>query len=1247
MGYMANELAVKVKVNLDTSANALNTELRKITTYSQSHPATISVKVDSKSLKKSIEEAFGQGATQNMTNAANKVNDVSKNMNKLIGNMRELNKWEKQLATAQASPNFKTDEIDELSRKIDVCKQNITDAKTALSGLNYDWTKNIKFDGLGDKLQRELDVVKSKAAGTEKKNAADNNRQEQVAYQQKLNAVTEEYVKQLNAENDANISLAQARAKNDTKNEPIYLKQINDAQAKQNDLVTEYMNIMNSANGGGFKTDLATAYNELNKQPAVIEATTQALDKSTIAYNNLSTARDKAFDKNKAADLQEIVNAINAETEATLNSIKAEQQGDIANKAIYDTSAQEANNKQRKLMNDYIIKYNESAKQTVEVNNALADSVEKISVATNKVDYEKQKAAISALTEAVKNQTDAQIAYDKAKLSGKTETTNAKYSDLQEAKAKTDEARQAADKLGIAWLNNKSYIDAVTESQRKYNSEMNNYKASTADKERIADLNTIVSLIEKEATANAQAEKARQSGNTNSANDAERRSIEASNEAVRLMADYQNKYNQNAMQTKEVNDAITSGLQKMKTAQAGVADAQAKASDVSNAKAEKEAIDNIVDALRRKAKAQTDYDNAVKSGDSSAQQDAATELNRQTLSLGKAKSAADQLGVSWQTNKQYLDALYDSEMRTKNSATSLAAAQEKAANANDSLNASISNIIDRAKALDSVMQSKDTGKVDMTAFNQAFEEFNNIANDTSGKYSDLKVKSDALQKSFQKMGIAAGNINTALKDNSAVTRANTNFANLNAQITRFLNNNPRVSSDAGIYAQFQALATATEECSGDIDNLRMKEAQLEAQSERLGLTTETLAGKFSRLFKEHFQTAAVMAGIHLTQQGFQQVYQNVVEVDTAMTELKKVTDETDATYSAFMQTAIQQSRDLAASISDTVSATADFARLGYTLDEATDLSKAAITYQHVGDGISDISEATESIISTMKAFNIEAKDSMSIVDRFNKVGNEFAISSGNIGDALQRSASALHTAGNDINESIGMIVAANDVAQNPESVGNALKVLSLRIRGAKTELKEIGEDTETVAESTSKLQASIKGLTGVDIMKSATEFKSTYQIMDELAAKWKELDDISKASTLEQLAGKNRANVVAGMLENWQDAKAAADAARDSYGSAEAELDKYKESIAGLSEQLKASFGALSETLLDDDIVKGLLKIATGISDATNEAIKFVGVLPTLAGALSGAFAVGGPKLTGSLYVPTNTLMVTWNELAA
>lgn len=49
--------------------------------------------------------------------------------------------------------------------------------------------------------------------------------------------------------------------------------------------------------------------------------------------------------------------------------------------------------------------------------------------------------------------------------------------------------------------------------------------------------------------------------------------------------------------------------------------------------------------------------------------------------------------------------------------------------------------------------------------------------------------------------------------------------------------------------------------------------------------------------------------------------------------------------------------------------------------------------------------------------------------------NHFAISSGGIGDALQRSASALYAAGNTIDEAIGLVVAANDVVQNPEVVG--------------------------------------------------------------------------------------------------------------------------------------------------------------------------------------------------------------------
>lgn len=77
---------------------------------------------------------------------------------------------------------------------------------------------------------------------------------------------------------------------------------------------------------------------------------------------------------------------------------------------------------------------------------------------------------------------------------------------------------------------------------------------------------------------------------------------------------------------------------------------------------------------------------------------------------------------------------------------------------------------------------------------------------------------------------------------------------------------------------------------------------------------------------------------------------------------------------------------MGATVADTITATADFARLGFDIDEASGLADAALVYKNVGDGIEDISEASQSIISTMKAFGVEASDAMSIVDKFNEVG---------------------------------------------------------------------------------------------------------------------------------------------------------------------------------------------------------------------------------------------------------------------
>lgn len=354
------------------------------------------------------------------------------------------------------------------------------------------------------------------------------------------------------------------------------------------------------------------------------------------------------------------------------------------------------------------------------------------------------------------------------------------------------------------------------------------------------------------------------------------------------------------------------------------------------------------------------------------------------------------------------------------------------------------------------------------------------------------------------------------------------------------------------------------------------------------------------------------AMINTVIRGLKDMYSNVVNIDSAMTELKKVTDETDSAYSSFLTNASKRSVELGTTITDYVNSTANFARFGYSMADATQLSEVANIYSVVGDEISGIDEASSSVISTMQAFGIQANDAISIVDKFNEVGNRFAISSGGIGDALTRSASSMAAANNTLDETIALITAANTVVQDAPRVGNAFKTISMRIRGATTELEEAGLETDGMAESTAKLQAEIKALSGVDIMLDKNTFKSTYQIMDELSQKWKDLTDIQQASITELLAGKHQGNVMASLMENFDIARQALDVSMNSEGSAMQEHEKYMDSIEARVNQLKAAWEGLSNSFLDSGFVKGAVSGLTEIAEAITTVIDHIGTLGTI-----------------------------------
>lgn len=349
----------------------------------------------------------------------------------------------------------------------------------------------------------------------------------------------------------------------------------------------------------------------------------------------------------------------------------------------------------------------------------------------------------------------------------------------------------------------------------------------------------------------------------------------------------------------------------------------------------------------------------------------------------------------------------------------------------------------------------------------------------------------------------------------------------------------------------------------------------------------------------------------------------VIDIDTAMTELRKVTNETEKSYMSFLDGSTARAKKLGATVVDTVSATADFARLGYNLEDASSLADAALIYKNVGDGIDDIGVASEAIIASMKAFGIEAKDVMQIVDKFNITGNNFAITSAGVGDALLNSAAALQAAGNSLDESIALVTAANNVVQNPEKVGTTLKTVSMYLRAAKTEAEDAGESTDGMANSVSELRKEVLALTGqkVDIQLDENTFKNTYQILKELSKEWHNLSDISQANLLELLGGKRNSNVVAALLNDFSTAEKVIEKTADSAGSASEENEKYLESIQGRIAQLKASFETLSKSVINSDLVKWAVDGGTLILDILTKITDTLGALPTLLSATGAALS--------------------------
>lgn len=631
-----------------------------------------------------------------------------------------------------------------------------------------------------------------------------------------------------------------------------------------------------------------------------------------------------------------------------------------------------------------------------------------------------------------------------------------------------------------------------------------------------------------------------------------------------------------------------------------------------------------------------------------------------TQTFKSAQDAIDNFGKSASNSAEKTSVALKS---VKSNIKEVTDESEKLANAQKEQNTNV-NFNEYDKRLDSYNGKIDKYKTTINRFNDggwtsdeylknvqavknAVKKYEDLLNELKGKDASL-VTSEDINK--------LDNYEKKIKDtiatitNMSASEKGYNFVSAQKEldkIHKLLNENSKMSSEAkakirAYYAEIESgnPSMSLDKIHGEI--MKIYNAEVEAgRAGRSFLDTLKNSG--------FHQIAAQMAGmfgvydiINLGKEGL-----NVVrELNTALTEMRKVSDESLQSLKNYQNTTFDVADAVGTTAKQIQTSTADYMRLGESLDVAAESAKTANVLLNVSE-FDNIEDATKSLVAMGQAY--KDLDKMTIVDKLNEVGNNYAISTDELATALQKSSATLSLMGNTIDEAASLVTTANATIQDADSVSAGLRTISLRLVGteeAEEELSAMNEEVDAFVKATnSKKQQIIKDYTavasnnyqGFDILDSNGNYKNTYQILLGIAKVYKEIQEQDKklgtnhaTALIEELAGKNRSNIASAILQDPTQLEAVKKSSEEALGSAEKELNSYLDSIDGKMAQLENRAQEFWFKVIDSETIKNGIDLLSTLLKGATDFVDMVGLLPTILTGIGAALSfknVGRDKM--------------------
>lgn len=515
-----------------------------------------------------------------------------------------------------------------------------------------------------------------------------------------------------------------------------------------------------------------------------------------------------------------------------------------------------------------------------------------------------------------------------------------------------------------------------------------------------------------------------------------------------------------------------------------------------------------------------------------------------------------------------------------------------------------------------------------------------------------------------KAGIDEGNIQDAkaalggliqnLKEVQKVSDK-ASMSKLGKKVAKTMHENTGMTKE--LKGQFEALAKkikditdAGEENAEAVRNLGAEYESLVYKMELSGKTGLSLFDRFkSRTFQETLSQISAYFSFDDIRNYIGNGVQTIIELDDALVDLSKTAKMSQSQLDDFYHNESSTAIEMGVTTKEIIEQASAWSRLGYNTEEAaTKMAKISSMFASISPGM-DTEFAQEGLVSVMKAWDIDPDDVISeISDKINILGNNFAESNSDIISGMQRSAAALAATGTSYQEAFALFTGGQEILQDAEKMGTALRSISMRIRGydenSSDDAPELSDELKNIKGELIDLTKTAQHTEGISIFKdgSQEEFKSLVEYLGEVSEIWDEMTDKQQNDFLQKAFAKTQAQSGAAIIKNFSQVKNALETMENSAGSSEKEMDKIKNSISYKINALRETWVEyLTETMDRKDIgnivdsltdfSKGVQKTADAVVPALQLIMKTASPLLSLIGGLSSAFASFNPALLPSI----------------